>query len=172
MNKLTGIFSILIAISLISLFSCGSKKELDTTATTDTMTEEQVPSETPGGDDTEGDTDSTMSSLDDMERVYFDFNDATLRSDARETLKKDAEILLKNVNTNVVIEGHCDERGSVEYNLALGERRAQSIQRYLAKLGVSTSRMSTISFGEEKPLVSGFGEEAWSKNRRGEIITK
>jgi peptidoglycan-associated lipoprotein len=104
-----------------------------------------------------------------LERIYFDFDDANLRADARDTLKKDAEILKQNPSLAITIEGHCDDRGSAEYNLALGEKRAENVKRYLANLGISAQRLNVISYGEEKPLVQGENEEAWSKNRRGDF---
>jgi len=103
--------------------------------------------------------------------VYFDFDKSDLRQDARDTLSKNAEIMLKSHATaKVQIEGHCDERGSAEYNLALGERRAKSAMQYLTTLGVQTDRLSVISYGKEKPAVTGNDEEAWAKNRRAEFV--
>ncbi|HEX7124269.1 MAG TPA: peptidoglycan-associated lipoprotein Pal [Thermodesulfobacteriota bacterium] len=105
-----------------------------------------------------------------LETVYFDFDKADLRPDARATLEANAEWLRRNPNARVQIEGHCDERGSVQYNLALGERRAESARRYLESLGISSSRLSTISYGEERPVDPGHGEEAWARNRRAEFV--
>ena len=170
MIKISKIIGILTIILALSIFSCASKNGSKSSDSGDVSSEEQM---TPGAEGSEGMEGSEGAfSLSQLERVYFDFNDATLTSYARETLKKNAEILSKNPGTKVSIEGHCDERGSVEYNLALGERRADNIRRYLATLGVSSSSMTTISYGEEKPLVMGHGEDSWSKNRRGEIIPR
>jgi peptidoglycan-associated lipoprotein len=106
-----------------------------------------------------------------FETVYFDFDSSDLRQDARNTLSKNAEILLKSKQAaKVKIEGHCDERGSAEYNLALGERRATSALQYLVTLGVQPDRLSIISYGKEKPAVLGNEEEAWGKNRRAEFV--
>lgn len=106
-----------------------------------------------------------------FETVYFDFDRSDLRQDARNSLAKNAEILLKsNKNAKVMIEGHCDERGSAEYNLALGERRATSALQYLVTLGVQPGRLSIVSYGKEKPAVQGNDEEAWAKNRRAEFV--
>jgi peptidoglycan-associated lipoprotein len=102
--------------------------------------------------------------------VYFLFDDYTLTSGAQDQLSRFAEELKANKSAVVQIEGHCDERGSIEYNLALGERRAQSVKNYLAQLGVESSRLSTISYGEEKPAVEGHDESAWAKNRRAEFV--
>lgn len=106
-----------------------------------------------------------------LETVYFDFDKSDLRQDARDTLSKNAEALLKKMaDAKIKIEGHCDERGSDEYNMALGDRRAKSAAKYLIGLGVKADRISTISYGEEKPAVQGHDEAAWSKNRRAEFV--
>jgi peptidoglycan-associated lipoprotein len=106
-----------------------------------------------------------------LETVYFDFDKSDLRQDSRDALSKNAETLLKQVaDAKIQIAGHCDERGSDEYNLALGERRAKSVAKYLTTLGVKADRISTISYGKEKPAVQGNDEAAWSKNRRAEFV--
>ncbi len=104
-----------------------------------------------------------------MERIYFDFDQFTLSSEARQILSANAKYLNTMGDVNVVIEGHCDERGSDEYNLALGESRALAAKSYLVSLGVSAKRLSVISYGEEKPLVDASNEEAWAQNRRAEF---
>lgn len=106
-----------------------------------------------------------------FETVYYDFDRADLRQDAREALARNAEIMLKSKSdAKIQIEGHCDERGSAEYNLALGERRAKSSLQYLITLGVKADRLSIISYGKEKPAVQGSDEAAWAKNRRAEFV--
>jgi peptidoglycan-associated lipoprotein len=101
--------------------------------------------------------------------IYFDFDKSDLRPDAREGLQANASYLKSNSNVQVTIEGNCDERGSNEYNLALGKRRAEAAYKYLVDLGVESSRMTTVSYGEEKPAVEGHNELAWAKNRRDEF---
>jgi len=103
------------------------------------------------------------------ERIYFDFDKSELKPAAQETLTKKAAWLRANPNYNVNIEGHCDERGTNEYNLALGERRADAAENFLIALGVSRDRISTVSYGEERPADTGHNESAWSKNRRDEF---
>jgi peptidoglycan-associated lipoprotein len=106
-----------------------------------------------------------------FETVYFDFDKSELRQDARDVLSKNADLILKDQSgAKVKIEGHCDERGSAEYNIALGERRAKSTMQYLVTLGVKADRLSVISYGKEKPAVQGSDEAAWSKNRRAEFV--
>ncbi len=105
--------------------------------------------------------------------VYFSFDDYTVTSSSQAQLTKMAEQLKANSGTVLQIEGHCDERGSIEYNLALGERRAQAVKTFLTNLGVETARLSTISYGEERPANDGHTEESWQKNRRAEFnVTK
>ena len=107
------------------------------------------------------------------EPVYFAFDDYTLNTESQAKLTAMADALKANKAAVVQIEGHCDERGTVEYNLALGERRAQSVKNFLTQLGVEAARLPTISYGEEKPVAQGHSEDAWSKNRRAEfVITK
>ena len=104
------------------------------------------------------------------ENVYFDFDNATLDYQAQELLKQKAMYLRDFPDANVVIEGHCDERGTNAYNLALGERRAESAKAFLVNLGISEARLTTISYGEEKPLDMGQNDEAWAKNRRAAFV--
>jgi peptidoglycan-associated lipoprotein len=101
--------------------------------------------------------------------VYFDFDSSNLSADARSSLQANASYLKSNSDVSVTIEGNCDERGSAEYNLALGKRRAEAAFKYLADLGVATSRMSTVSYGKERPAVEGHNELAWAKNRRDDF---
>ena len=105
-----------------------------------------------------------------LKDIYFDFDKYDVRSGDAPILKENAALLKKYLNVKIQIEGHCDERGTIEYNLALGERRANSAKNYLVSLGISPERISIISYGEEKPLNPGHGEEAWAKNRRAHTI--
>ena len=105
-----------------------------------------------------------------LKRIHFDFDKYNIRPDDAEILKQNAAVLKKFPTVKIQIEGHCDERGTSEYNLALGERRASSVKRYLVSLGVDEKRISTISYGEERPLDPNQNEEAWTKNRRAEFI--
>ncbi len=102
--------------------------------------------------------------------AYFDFNKADVRPDARDALAKTAEFLRNYPQVRVTIEGHCDERGSTEYNLALGDRRANAVKQYLVSLGISADRLSTVSFGKEKPFCNESNEACWQQNRRGHFV--
>jgi peptidoglycan-associated lipoprotein len=104
------------------------------------------------------------------DRIYFDFDKYTLSPEARVTIEQQAAVLVRSPSVAVSIEGHCDERGTREYNLALGERRANSVKDYLITLGVAADRISTISFGEERPDVIGSSDAAWAKNRRAVTV--
>jgi peptidoglycan-associated lipoprotein len=106
------------------------------------------------------------------EDVHFEYDSAVLTSDSQELLQKKAEWLKKNPGARAVIEGHCDERGTNEYNLALGDRRAESAKTFLVTLGISPSRLTTISYGEEKPIDTGKTESAYAKNRRAHFVLK
>ena len=104
------------------------------------------------------------------DRIFFDYNESDLKPEARATLDRQAAWLKKYPNTSVTIEGHCDERGTREYNLALGERRATSVKNYLTADGIDASRVKTISYGKERPAVLGSNEAAWAQNRRGVTV--
>jgi len=116
------------------------------------------------------DTSASKSAISDLGTVYFDFDKSTIRSDGAEVLRVNATVIKENGNWGeITIEGNTDERGSEEYNLALGERRAMAVQRYLVDLGVPASRLRTVSFGEAKPAVPGHDESAWRYNRRADF---
>ena len=104
------------------------------------------------------------------DRVFFATNESILRTKSRDTLRKQAAWLRDNSNINIVIEGHADERGTREYNLALGERRANAAKDYLMTYGVSSNRISVISYGKERPVDSGSNPLSWSKNRRSVTV--
>ncbi len=105
-----------------------------------------------------------------LKMIHFDFDRYDIRPQDAEILKQNAEVLKRFPTLKIQIEGHCDERGTEEYNLALGERRANSAKRYLITLGIAAERMTTISYGEERPLDPGHNEEAWAKNRRAQFV--
>lgn len=102
--------------------------------------------------------------------IYFDFDRSDVRGEFAELLAAHADYLVKNPSVKVRLEGHADERGTPEYNIALGERRAKAVQKYLMSLGVMASQLNMVSYGEEMPLVSSHTEEAWAKNRRAVLV--
>ncbi len=107
-----------------------------------------------------------------LDTAYFDFDKYTLKPEAREALKKAADWLSKNTDKKVAIQGNCDERGTVEYNLALGQRRAEASAKYLVDLGIAKDRVSTVSYGKERPVCKESNEECWAKNRRADVVLK
>ena len=115
---------------------------------------------------------ATMEKPSQFPDIHFDFDQSFIREDAKPTLHQVADYLRKNAGASILIEGHCDERGTAEYNIALGERRAESTKSYLVSLGVRAGALTTVSFGEEKPLDPGHTEEAWAMNRRAHFVRK
>jgi peptidoglycan-associated lipoprotein len=106
----------------------------------------------------------------DFRPAFFDLDSYALRDDAREALDHDGRLLRDNSDVRVTIEGHCDERGTVEYNQSLGERRAQAARDYLVAAGIDASRLQTLSYGKERPFDQGHDEAAWAKNRRAHLV--
>ena len=104
------------------------------------------------------------------DRVFFNYDSSDLDSDAQELLQDQVAWLKQYSDVSVIVEGHCDERGTREYNLALGEKRAQSVKNYLISLGISSDRVTTISYGKERPAVVGSNDGAWAQNRRSVTI--
>lgn len=137
-------------------------------------TGQPVPRVSGGGE--EGITEESMQAQarqelqDRLEDIHFDFDKYNIRPDARLILKKDYEVLQSVPDAEVFVEGHCDERGTVEYNLALGQRRANAARDYLITLGMDPAKVSTVSYGEERPLDPRHTEEAWAKNRRCHFV--
>jgi peptidoglycan-associated lipoprotein len=149
----------------LALGGCGSSQKddsMDTDAAVESMDQDEK--------NFEVNADSDSSTAGTLETVNFDFNSAKLTSSARSALQNNANFLKENSDVEVQIEGHCDERGGVQYNLALGERRAKSVRDYLVAMGISSARLSTISFGKERPLAFGHNEAAWSQNRRANFV--
>ncbi len=105
-----------------------------------------------------------------LRSVHFDYDKSTLTSEAKDILKANVAWLKAESKVKIQVEGHCDDRGTIEYNIALGERRAISVEKYLNALGISNDRVSTISYGEERPLDAAQTEEAWAKNRRANFV--
>ncbi len=156
---------------LVATTGC-SKKEVQTTPDRD-RTDPVVATDSPT-DDTMDDTagvptrEEAMAMIGDM--IFFDFDRSELRAESRTTLQQKSEIMRQYPDIRVRIEGHADERGTVEYNLALGVRRADAARTYLIDLGIDPDRLTTISYGEERPFAEGHNEAAWQQNRRDEFI--
>ena len=119
---------------------------------------------------TEGGPGSVVAEKSPVEDVFFDFRESALREDAKQALMNNIQWLKANPHARILVQGHCDERGTNEYNLALGERRAKAVRDFLAAGGVVAERVSIISYGEERPFVLGHDESAWKWNRRGHLV--
>ena len=107
-----------------------------------------------------------------LQTIYFQYDAFDLTPEAQETLRQNAKVIEQYPDVKIQVQGHCDERGSEEYNLALGDKRARSARDYLVNLGISPDRLTTISFGEERPVDPGHDDTAWAKNRRGEFVAE
>jgi peptidoglycan-associated lipoprotein len=162
----------LVLAVLVAATGC-SKKQVETTPDRDRMDPGAAATDTgtdqPMTDDSGAlSRDEAMAMIGDM--IFFDFDRSELRPESRTTLQQKSEILRQYPDIRVRIEGNADERGTVEYNLALGERRADAARTYLIDLGIDPDRLTTISYGEERPLAEGHNEAAWQQNRRDEFI--
>ena len=156
MNSIRNLLLVLMAALLLS--ACATKttsKKVDTQIAGDVFTGEETVKYLATGV---------------ADRVFFATNKSVLTTKARDTLRKQAAWLRKNKNINITVEGHCDERGTREYNLALGERRANAAKDYLMTYGISGNRIATISYGKERPVNAGSGPLAWSQNRRSVTV--
>ncbi len=154
MKKLLMLFFVLV---LVSACASGSK----------TVVEEEydVIETQEEADAMNSNTNKVVEEIQVPDRVYFALNKYNITNDSAEILKLQSEWLKADPSINIIVEGHCDERGTREYNLALGERRANAVKNFLVKQGVSASRIKTISYGKERPVVLGSGEAIWAKNR-------
>lgn len=121
-------------------------------------------------DSMSGMTDSDSGNAMGLQTVHFPYDSFEIVGENRAALRENAEIMRQNPNVMVQIEGHCDERGGIQYNLALGEKRANAVKQQMMAAGVSGSRITTISMGKEKPIVMGSGEDVWAQNRRGNFV--
>ncbi len=168
---------ILPVILLLTISSCGGKLLKDDAATE--STESEIPQATEEFDVVESEdaaaqiNQATQEQIEEVQvedRVLFDLNSSGLTADASKILDNQSAWLKSDPMVKVIIEGHCDERGTREYNLALGEKRANSVKQYLITNGVEASRIKTISYGKERPAFVGSGDEIWAKNRRAVTV--
>ena len=169
MKKLVSISALLATLALLS--GCSSKKPdvppAPPTPTTDTTTGVDDPNATVGDTDASAGPPGELLS---KRVVYFDFDRSDIRADSQSIVAAHAAYLAKNPAQKVRLEGHADERGSREYNIGLGERRAQAVRRALMLQGVTEAQITTVSYGEERPAVQGSDEAAYAKNRRVELV--
>ncbi len=163
MKRLVSTWSILALgfTAMAFVTGCASKKSSANTGSESNVTY---------GTSADGSSENGGIGLGTLARVHFEFDSSALSSDARATLEKNAKTIKSGRKMRVLVEGHCDERGSNEYNIALGERRARAVIDYLVNLGVQRSRLEMKSWGEERPLNSQSSESAWKANRRAEFV--
>ncbi|MGF1724084.1 peptidoglycan-associated lipoprotein Pal [Photobacterium nomapromontoriensis] len=164
-----------IALPMFTLAACSSSDSTDSSAASQTntgSTTEQTTVVTPVEPSAPALTEQELRNqqLRQEQTVYFQFDNAEIQPDYQDMLAAHAEYLRDNANVDVVVEGHADERGTPEYNIALGERRANAVAKYLQALGVSASQISIVSYGEEKPLVLGHSAADYAKNRRSVLV--
>lgn len=163
------------AVAAFALIATGcAKKAVQTVppppATTPTTTPTPTPTTTPPVDTPPAADAATL--IRSMQTVYFALDSWSLDDGARAALDANSRVLRENTSLNIAIHGHCDERGTVEYNQALGEKRAEAVKQYFADAGIALSRMSTVSFGKERPADEGHDEAAWARNRRAEFAPR
>ncbi|MFN8587416.1 MAG: peptidoglycan-associated lipoprotein Pal [Candidatus Eisenbacteria bacterium] len=169
------LFAVVLVAVLASLSSCG-RKTVSPPAAPPAATNNR-----PGGGGATGDgggsgggsgSGAASEVAADVEPVFFGYDSHSLDESARATLERNARVLRARPETKITIEGHCDERGTAEYNMALGELRAQAASRWLVGAGVAPERISTISYGKERPFDEGHTESAWSRNRRAHLVVR
>jgi peptidoglycan-associated lipoprotein len=163
--KIKNVLALGIMVLSISLAGCAKKPTVNPDDSLSGTGDGEVTDGTIGGIQ-DSDSGNAMG----IQTIYFPFDSFEIVGENREILKNNISILKDNPTVNVQVEGHCDERGGIQYNLALGEKRANAIKQQLAAGGISGSRVTIISMGKEKPLDPSSGEDAWAKNRRGNFV--
>jgi peptidoglycan-associated lipoprotein len=156
------LFAALLGLSLLTFSGCADEKATDSGMKTDKMPAESLDSPNIGvmeGRTTPG-----------MKPVYFDYDKSNIRKDMVASMQVNADFIKKNAKSAIRIEGNCDPRGTNEYNMALGERRALAAKKYLVNLGISAANLTTVSYGEERILVQGQDEAAYAQNRRDDFV--
>lgn len=154
--------AILASLAVITIAGPGCSKK--------TQPEEPTAATTAGADENAATGDSDSGRALGMQTVHFPYDSFNLDSEAKSVLKNNADILKSHPSVKVQIEGHCDQRGGIQYNIALGEKRANGVKKYMEDLGINGDRLTTISFGKERPIDPGTSEEAYAKNRRANFV--
>lgn len=161
---------VLLSVAILSLVAaCSSKKtteNVDSNAGATPVAETKVDDKAMSFDAAGSDS----GTIEGLSTVRFEYDKALLTADAKKTLAGNANWMKARPNVNIQVEGHCDNRGTIEYNLALGEKRAQTVKNYIVGLGIPANRISIISYGEEKPLAQGDSEDVHAKNRRANFV--
>jgi peptidoglycan-associated lipoprotein len=168
------VFSFMILAVLVALsFSCSKKQTVKPEPQQEPVTETEMTEEVPAVEEEPASEEPVQEvAMPELSDAFFDFDKYNLKDDAKRALEKNATELKKYPSVNIIIEGHCDERGTEDYNMALGEKRAKSAKDYLVSLGIEASRITTISYGESRPFALGHDERAWAQNRRAHFVVK
>ena len=162
----TNLLATLLVTGLLGLTSCSSTSE----KTADSTSAESLVNDNANLESLQLNGSSDENTAGPLKTVYFGFNSSNLSSAAKSTLEENATYLKLTDAVSIQVEGHCDERGGIQYNIALGERRAQAVKDYLVALGVNADRISTVSYGKDRPVAFGHDEDAWSQNRRANFV--
>jgi peptidoglycan-associated lipoprotein len=182
MNRKSSVYlTFILLVGIVTLWGCPKKTEVTTmpeaqtktekvTSTTPTPATEATTPESKPEMKSEASNEKTGTMAEGPNPIYFDFDKSFIRDDAKAVMKANAEWLKANPKATVKIEGNCDERGTIEYNQALGQRRAASAKKYLTGMGISGHRISLISYGKEKPICTDHDEACWQKNRRDDFV--
>ncbi|MRJ41212.1 MULTISPECIES: peptidoglycan-associated lipoprotein Pal [Idiomarinaceae] len=178
MNANKALKSLFIAVPMLALAACSSNQAAEEAVDQQTNQQQQGQGSGSGVDVGGIERPKTpeeiraekVAELRQANTVFFAFDDSRISSEYAQVLAAHADFLVQNPAVSVTVEGHCDERGTPEYNIALGERRAKAVAQYLQNLGVSSSQINTVSYGEEKPLIKASNDDAYAKNRRGVLV--
>lgn len=182
MNRKSSLYlAFVLLVGLLSLWGCPKKTDVTASPESQSQTEKVAAPATPASTETSASeakdkmksgssNEKSGAMAEGLKPIYFDFDKSVVRHDAKAVMKANAAWLKANPSAKISIEGNCDERGTVEYNQALGQRRATSAKNYLTAMGVSANRISLISYGKEKPVCAESTEDCWQKNRRDEFV--
>ncbi len=174
-NRIT-LYAVILSVSMLTLWGCPKNTQVSSSPEAQngkavSPSAQQAASEA-RQEGREGNNEQMASGVRGLEPIHFDYNQASVRDDAKPVMKANAEWLKAHPAVKIKIEGNCDERGTKEYNLALGERRATSAMKYLENMGISAKRISLISYGKEKPVCAEENEACWQKNRRDDFAAQ
>ncbi len=165
-NRRELFFAVILMIGVLALWGCPKKAEMSAVPE-EQPAKAQVEQKAPEKEEAK---ERAAAKEEGLQPIYFDFDKSFVRDDARAVMKANADWLKANPKVKVRIEGNCDERGTIEYNQALGQRRAASAKKYLTDMGISANRISLISYGKEKPVCKQSNEDCWQKNRRDDLV--
>jgi peptidoglycan-associated lipoprotein len=167
-NRRELFFAVILMIGVLALWGCPKKAEMSAVPE-EQPAQAQVEQKAPEKEEAK---ERAAAAGEELQPIYFDFDKSFVRDDARSVMKANADWLKANPKAKVKIEGNCDERGTIEYNQALGQRRAASAKKYLTDMGISANRISLISYGKEKPVCKQSSEDCWQKNRRDDLVAE